>query len=1126
MLFSLVRLVYNLWMHRSCREKAVACKDNEINLIFAVAISLYFFSIDYYMRTCYIKYAVISLLTAFAANSAPAADLPKLKASKNISSGTLANGVNYYIVTNPSYKGMADIALVQKAGYSDENEKLRGTATVNARGSLTELQHFTGMTPFSYLKGKSVYPSGQGFVKVNSDASVYRFENIVQARKSDIIDSTLLMVFDIIGREGGKMSEFYNPNNQAVIISGDINESEIRGKMEMLSMFIAKKDRVERKREYQWQDKDEMKVRTIHSWTRNTVSAEYRYPRTPEEDMATVLPLVTSRYASELEILLRRRLSRALRSEGIAYSGIDFTYRSSAGHSGDELFRVSISTSAGNLEKATQILAATLADIDVHGASKEEFSEIENELMLQLNNRYGAAVVENSKYVDKCIAAFLYGSSLASDEDNLKFFSSRNLDGETSVRLFNNFVSALLDKSKNLSLICETNTSEDTAEKIKTAFESAWSAPEASSSHSFSADSALLYKASGKTKLRLSSSEPLFGGEIWTYANGVKVIYKKVDNGGFLHYSWLVKGGYTNMQNLKDGEGAYLSDILGTFKVAGIEGNDFAQMLNSNGITMDIHATPSEFNVSGSAKAEKFPLLMKALLSLANGRSTDAEAFKYYRRCESLRTAESSIEAKLDSIMDKDLLLSGFKRPARLSDDLQARAGKFYDDIFSRMNDGALIIVGDIEAETLKKTLLQYIGAFKTEKAYAYRSRTKGGTIDSRVTEYDWGRDPKIGISLSAPINYTADNFMASHIAAIAVEDAVAGAVAQSGWTVSASQDVRMFPEESLTIDMILSKASPAGFPASLMSVDSSEIVLSQARKAISDIGSKGLSADELNVGKTLLNNHFTSWLDDPQTIIRMLVLRYSYGKDIVSDYSKKISNVTAGTVNPILSSLAEGGIAEYVIRKSNSQDYTEVPVKDNTKLKVEALKPIPDSFYYPFDGSEVPADSTGLSIAEIDELLPITGMEEGMDPEAGTEENAAGIEEDLEEGLEGETGLAGESGSAGEGENSEGEAGPDKEGSTGENSTAAEGVPAERDGAAGFNGSAGGNNVAGGFEGRKSPDRGNEGLGGKSPDIGNGAAGGKIDEDSPAEKGISAGGKSLEEGKSPAGREPEEGSN
>ena len=56
------------------------------------------------------------IIPALLALSSSAADLPKMANDKAVTKGKLPNGMSYYIVANPSVKGMADFALVQKTG--------------------------------------------------------------------------------------------------------------------------------------------------------------------------------------------------------------------------------------------------------------------------------------------------------------------------------------------------------------------------------------------------------------------------------------------------------------------------------------------------------------------------------------------------------------------------------------------------------------------------------------------------------------------------------------------------------------------------------------------------------------------------------------------------------------------------------------------------------------------------------------------------------------------------------------------------------------------------------------------------------------------------------------------------
>lgn len=68
-----------------------------------------------------VLYGIMIFISALSVSvKMPAADLPSLPAASQIRTGALDNGIAYYIVTNNSEKGKANVALVQKSGYDYE----------------------------------------------------------------------------------------------------------------------------------------------------------------------------------------------------------------------------------------------------------------------------------------------------------------------------------------------------------------------------------------------------------------------------------------------------------------------------------------------------------------------------------------------------------------------------------------------------------------------------------------------------------------------------------------------------------------------------------------------------------------------------------------------------------------------------------------------------------------------------------------------------------------------------------------------------------------------------------------------------------------------------------------------
>lgn len=859
--------------------------------------------------------AVVLLMTSVIRTSA--ADLPSLPPSSVIQTGVLDNGIAYYLVTNTLEKGKTDIALVQRGGFADETQFTAGSSAVNAMGSLAVLPHFRSNTPFGFLSRNCIWPDSHGYVAVYSDATVYKFTNLEFSRSKDIVDSTLLLVFDIIGSQSEYVGGRYSPQNQAIIISGDVDAQAVKNKMNMLSMLVTKGSPAAIHREYSWTPQPVIGSRFIQTSDNGLaqVTTEYISPRTPENNMSTVLPLVSKKFAMELEIQLKKRLKKALRQENIPVADISYSYYSSAQGPGDEKYRISITTSEEYIERATSVLSSVLAALDQYGVSANEYRDAQNELILRMRREYMGDLEFNSRYIDLCISSYLYGTSLASASSSLDFFQTKNLQDDLSVKLFNNFVFALLDKSRNLTLECRADSSAVSMGELLNTFSESWKPGKEVSYKVNNSDTLGLKKSSTRLKLKNISPEPMTGGQVWVFDNGIKVVYKNMPNTGMFHYTWLLKGGYSLVPGLKPGEGAYVSDMLRLYDVSGVSCYDFVDMLAANGISMSGEVTVSDLRISGAAPSARLKLFLKAMVAIAKNSSANKDAYSYYRACQALAVkAHRSIDSVLDSLMFPGNSWSPYKREINLSDDFQKRAGKFFDSEFAKMNDGVLILVGDFDEFELKKELSRELGGLSTEKVSSFRSRIQYKAGTGLASEVVIRNSEEAGIGLSAPLMYTASNYMVSNIAAMALQDKLSKKLASCGWEGRASWDFIMFPEERFNFKIDCSKAVRTGMPSTMVTVDSVEYILNGLRRTIA---SAQVTGSELSVYQSILKKSIESGIKGSDMLMSMLVLRYSYGKDLLTRFSDKINEVTADDVNAVLRQLASGRQGEFAIRKA-----------------------------------------------------------------------------------------------------------------------------------------------------------------------------------------------------------------
>jgi len=840
---------------------------------------------------CFIKSVLCFALLGFSIMM-PAQDLPVLQKDAAVTTGNLTNGISYYLVTNPSMKGVADFALVRK-GECD---------TLMARKELSSLPHFNKTIPYKFLSRKGIGCRQEGYISYSGDATIFRFDDVPVFDKA-ASDTTLLMMFDLIAAR---------PCRHAVIIAGDINPSAIIERMNVFSLMVPSRNPVYKKKEYVWKPSKEAE----YSFTPSDISSvtvEFRSPRTPDDQMGTIQPFISELFSNALREVASSRLRESFLSRNIPVRSLEVRYSGSAASAGDERFSVSVRTSRGQLMPATLAVASTLSEICSKGVGSDEYRVARNSV---LNACLKAS--SNDAIVRQCASAYLYGADLASPATKARFFLSRNMSAKAETDLFNSYASALLSGMET-PYVTWTGNEEDYDEWFwPSVFESAgrgvsmlekpfyhWKAS--------TKDTSAFWNDKNKVKVRSVVSEPVSGGDMWNFSNGMKVIYKKMDTKGRFSYSLMVKGGFSTVRSLQRGEGAFFSDMFGLCEIAGMSGSDFDKILKSNGIEMNCTVSTSDLRLSGSAPSNRLTLVLKALLSAANRRRPSASAF------ESWRTQElASLEpAYLDSLMYQDYNYSSVKTPSGLTASVMDDASDFFDSQFVRTNDGVLVIAGDMSAESVQKVLCQYLGGFRVSKSSTvrqfvpYKMRT-GATTYSKI-----GSPVSISVALACAEPFTTESYMAFKVAGLALQRRLTGVMAEHGFSVRMSDRFSVWPQEALELIFTCSPVPESGLPYGVKSgSDQPMRALVAARKAIETVLSQPVDAAELASCKSLLANNYATYLSNTDNYIDAILMRYSAGKDVLTGYNNRIGSVSADKVKEIFGVLSEGMRIEYVVKQ------------------------------------------------------------------------------------------------------------------------------------------------------------------------------------------------------------------
>lgn len=832
----------------------------------------------------------------------PAQGLPALKDASEITSGTLANGVKYYLVSNSVAKGLADVAIVRKSNDISA-----------ARKELCSLTHFTDRLPYRFLSDKGVDYGHSGYISGTPISTRFHFRNVPMIDKA-VIDSTLMLSLDII--DGSQA-------DQAIIISGDFDKGKILEEMKILSMTSSRRKGINTPYLYKWVSMDTLKCSRIDPANKeiSSLAVQYVSKRTPPEYMNTMLPVITRMYSEELGSIICSRLTDELRTVDIPVAGVDFKYVSSAQTPGNETYTFSIHADKGNAYDATSVLSSVLAAVDSKGVSLDEYKEAKRSYIAALTSAH-RRMTTNDEYVTKCESAFLYGASLASDKAEAEFYASRDIADTTELRLFNVFAKALLSKTSNVALEVAASPQVRT-DSICNIFKKAWDQQSSDKTEYVykveKGDTLSLQRHSFRARVANVKTEPISGGETWTLSNGIKVIYKQTAATGSFSYAMLLKGGIDNVPGLSKGEGAFVGDMLSLCDVGGLTYYDFADMLKSNGIIWEANANLSDMRISGSAPSAKLSLLLKSLVAYSHDRSVNPKAYKYYKACEALRLemekgSSSYRQAVIDSIIHTDDLYSLGKLPSGLGDSLMVNTSRYLDTQFSKVNDGVIVLIGDLDPKRVKVLLTRYAGWFNTEKNAIYRDN-KQVSLSSGATTYTVnGSRHSVDIVMTAPMQYTADNFYAAVISKLVVAHELVTALSESGMYVSVSGWFQLWPEDSYTLRISCEQADTNSLPATV-SPEDAFAVLGKVRTVINSLSDKYVPTSDLAQYKAFLTNIISNNASSTDFVVSNILTKSSEGKDLWTKSQEKVNAVGPEKVKEIISALNGGNKVEYVVQ-------------------------------------------------------------------------------------------------------------------------------------------------------------------------------------------------------------------
>ena len=700
----------------------------------------------------------------------------------------------------------------------------------------------------------------------------------VPTTDGSLTDSTLIRIMYQVESLG-------RPASLAVIACGDLRSDDVLNKLRYMSFMIPASGQVPGS-EFLSEGLAPVSFSVLCDSLKglSTVRAKWTSPRTPQALALTTQTAVYEKAVHELGTVVCSRVRKALRDKAIPVADVTFSHVGSMQTMYDETFAFEVIVRDACTAEAEGVLRAALASVDAYGASSSELVMAENVYFKEMETRRKGYDRTNAAYVQMCSRACLMDAPLSNSAQRLAYLRSKEISPEDREQIFASISSALIDLQSADSI---------SDSKI----------------YLNASDTMAFPSVGSKVGLRLTRKEHLSGGVVWTFSNDFKVVYKRMPTNGKLHYTLALNGGYGDIKDLAKGEGAYISDYLGLCNISGMKARDFVNVLQLSGITMEAQVNLSNVMISGTAGESDVALLMRALLAVANERVPDQEAIAYHVECEKLRLMHGGVDLKglTDSLMCPDYKYSSYKSASDVPVDLASKAESLLGRVSAKMNDGVLVIVGDMYESDLKKAILPYVGAFRTREAASRKTIVPYQPVSGSMTYTAEGDRDAVVMNISTRMPMTAENYMAAEVASMVLKHIVSDALEPYDVDLQLAYTRRIYPEDRLGIMLMVTSRDGGPMPHE---------ALASVRRAVAGASGSDLDANYIQACKEYMKRKYAVQMQEPAYWLHAVAMRYLDGKDYTTGCASKVDAVSVEDIRKILRLLDKGSSIEYIINR------------------------------------------------------------------------------------------------------------------------------------------------------------------------------------------------------------------
>ncbi|MBR6868548.1 MAG: insulinase family protein [Bacteroidales bacterium] len=737
---------------------------------------------------------VIAALAFGLGMMASAQQMPPIPVDPNVKIGKLDNGLTYYIRHNEEPKGQANFYIAQKVGSILEDESQRGLAHFLEHMCFNGTEHFPGNGVVKYCESIGVKFGADLNAYTSIDETVYNIDNVPVAKVPSAVDSCLWILHDwadglllnpadIDGERGviheewrsrqnaqmrlyekilpeiypnhnkygerlpiGLMEvvdnfpykvlrdyyeKWYRPDNQGIVVVGDIDVNEVEGKIKEIFGTIATPVNPAERYYVQIEDNDEtiVSMATDKEFPYAQTFLFWKHDAYPVEMRGDMNYLVYKYATGMASMMLNERLEEFSQLPEPPFMMAQFG-------SDEDYFLAKTKKSymgivvcgEDQLKNAVATIWREILRAKRGGFTASEYERARAEYMSQVESAYNSREKKSSaSYCAEYVRHFIDNEPVMSQEDELAL--SQQLCPNIPVEVINQLFGSLVEEGKNIVLACMLPEKEGvtypTVDEMKKMLADV-AAEEIEAYQEEVSNEPLLAQIPTGGKIVKSKADK-FGYTMYKLSNGATVYVKPTD---FNKDQIILRAYSQGGTSLYPESEALTLKNIGLFTEGGVgnfSSTALTKALAGKQVGVNPYINLYEEGMRGNSTPKDFETMLQLAYLYFTAQRTDADAFKSWQNKTraQLLNAEKQPMTALQDTLTRALYNNNPRATQMKAADVDnvdyARVMQIAKERFANAADFTFIFTGAIDEQTMLPLIAQYIGSLpaqgKKEKA-------------------------------------------------------------------------------------------------------------------------------------------------------------------------------------------------------------------------------------------------------------------------------------------------------------------------------------------------------------------------------------------------------------------------